>query len=62
MTVAPGATGSLQVTLTPNGPKGSTVKGVLYLVSGPTFVPTANNSLGTTGAVLAAIPYSYTVN
>ncbi|MFJ9772983.1 S8 family serine peptidase [Kitasatospora sp. NPDC101157] len=62
VTVAPGATGSLQVTLTPTGPKGSTVKGVLYLVSGPTFVPTANNSLGTTGSVLAAIPYSYTVN
>ncbi|MFH8384223.1 S8 family serine peptidase [Kitasatospora sp. NPDC018058] len=62
VTVAPGATGSLQVTVTPTGPKGSTVKGVLYLVSGPTFVPTANNSLGTTGSVLAAIPYSYTVS
>ncbi|WP_307806742.1 S8 family serine peptidase [Streptomyces sp. FH025] len=62
VTVAPGATGSLQVTVTPTGPKGSTVKGVLYLVSGPTSVPTANNSLSTTGSVLAAIPYSYTVN
>ncbi|SOB85811.1 Subtilase family protein [Streptomyces sp. 1331.2] len=62
VTVAPGATGSLQVTLTPTGPKGSTVKGVLYLVSGPTGVATANNVLGTTGSVLAAIPYSYTVN
>ncbi|MFG2911317.1 S8 family serine peptidase [Kitasatospora sp. NPDC048298] len=62
VTVAPGATGSLQVTLTPTGPKGSTVKGVLYLVSGPTGVATANNVLNTTGSVLAAIPYSYTVN
>ncbi|MFJ6621875.1 S8 family serine peptidase [Kitasatospora sp. NPDC091335] len=62
VTVAPGATGSLQVTLTPAGPKGSTVRGVLYLVSGPTGVATANNVLNTTGSVLAAIPYSYTVN
>ncbi|MER7752543.1 S8 family serine peptidase [Kitasatospora sp. NPDC097643] len=60
--VQPGETGSLQVTLTPTGPKGSTVKGVLYLVSGPSSLATANNSLGTTGSVLAAIPYSYTVN
>ncbi|MBV6701237.1 S8 family serine peptidase [Kitasatospora aureofaciens] len=60
--VQPGATGSLQVTLTPTGPKGSTVHGVLYLVSAPTSVATANNSLGTTGSVLAALPYSYTVN
>ncbi|MET8540164.1 S8 family serine peptidase [Kitasatospora sp. NPDC004799] len=62
VTVAPGATGSLRVTLTPTGPKGSTVRGVLYLVSGPTGVATANNVLNTTGSVLAAIPYSYTVN
>nr|BFD89105.1 hypothetical protein KitaXyl93_04650 [Kitasatospora sp. Xyl93] len=61
VTVAPGATGSLQVTLTPAGPRGSTVRGVLYLVSGPTGVATANNVLNTTGSVLAAIPYSYTV-
>ncbi|MGA5822313.1 S8 family serine peptidase [Kitasatospora sp. NPDC094028] len=62
VTVQPGASGSLQVTLTPTGPKGSTVKGLLYLVSAPTSVATANNSLSTTGAVLAAIPYSYTVS
>ncbi|MFJ5117099.1 S8 family serine peptidase [Kitasatospora sp. NPDC088548] len=62
VTVQPGATGTLRVTLTPTGPKGGTVHGVLYLVSGPTGLATANNSLGTTGSVLAAIPYSYTVN
>ncbi|WP_405363038.1 S8 family serine peptidase [Kitasatospora sp. NBC_00085] len=62
VTVRPGATGTLQVTLTPTGPKGGTVHGVLYLVSGPTTVATANNQLGTTGSVLAAIPYTYTVN
>ncbi|GAA1912389.1 S8 family serine peptidase [Streptantibioticus ferralitis] len=60
--VKPGATGTLQVTITPRGPKGSTVHGVLYLVSAPGGVVTANNQIGTTGSVLAAIPYSYTVN
>ncbi|MDH6130638.1 hypothetical protein P3T37_000005 [Kitasatospora sp. MAA4] len=60
--VAPGATGTLQVTITPTGAKGSTVHGVLYLVSGPAGTATANSALGTTGSVLAAIPYSYTVN
>ncbi|MEV7938055.1 S8 family serine peptidase [Kitasatospora sp. NPDC088264] len=62
VTVQPGASGSLQVTVTPTGAKGSTVHGVLYLVSAPSSVATANNTLGTTGSVLAAIPYSYTVN
>lgn len=60
--VQPGATGSLQVTITPTGPKGSTVHGVLYLVTGPGGVATANNQIGMTGAVLAALPYSYTIN
>ncbi|WP_280665544.1 MULTISPECIES: S8 family serine peptidase [unclassified Kitasatospora] len=60
--VAPGATGSLQVTITPTGAKGSTVHGVLYVVSGPAGVATSNSFLGTTGSVLAQIPYSYTVN
>ncbi len=60
--VQPGATGSLQVTITPTGAKGSTVRGVLYLVSGPGGVVTANSQAGSTGSVLAQIPYSYTVN
>ncbi|QHA02360.1 S8 family serine peptidase [Streptomyces broussonetiae] len=62
VTVRPGATGSLEVTITPRGAKGSTVHGVLYLVTAPGGVATANNQIGTTGSVLAAIPYSYTVN
>ncbi|MGK4579957.1 S8 family serine peptidase [Kitasatospora sp. HPMI-4] len=62
VTVKPGATGTIQVTVTPTAPKGSTVSGVLYLVTTPHSVPTANNQMGTTGSVLAAIPYSYTVN
>ncbi|GAA2152569.1 hypothetical protein GCM10009760_49330 [Kitasatospora kazusensis] len=60
--VQPGAKGSLQVTITPTGAKGSVVSGVLYLVSAPTGIATANNQIGTTGSVLAAIPYTYTVN
>lgn len=62
VTVQPGATGSLQVTITPHGRKGSTVHGVLYLVTAPSALATANNQLGTTGSVLAAVPYSYTVS
>ncbi|WP_424639416.1 S8 family serine peptidase [Embleya sp. AB8] len=62
VTVQPGATGSLQVTVTPTGAKGSVVRGVLYLVTGPGGVATANSSAGSTGSVLAQIPYSYTVN
>ncbi|KJK57439.1 peptidase [Saccharothrix sp. ST-888] len=62
VTVKPGATGTIQVTVTPTAPEGSTVSGVLYLVTAPTTVATANNSVATTGSVLAALPYSYTVN
>ncbi|GAA1945553.1 peptidase [Kitasatospora viridis] len=60
--LSPGATGSLQVTITPKGAKGSVVHGVLYLVSGPAGAALANNSFATTGSVLAALPYSYTVS
>jgi hypothetical protein len=62
VTVQPGASGSLQLTITPKGAKGSTVHGVLYLVTAPAGFPTANNQVGITGSVLAAIPYSYTVS
>ncbi|MGF1428047.1 S8 family serine peptidase [Kitasatospora sp. LaBMicrA B282] len=60
--VKPGDTGTLQVTLTPKGAKGSVVHGVLYLVSGPGGGVLSNNQYATTGSVLAEIPYSYTVN
>ncbi|MFE9421511.1 S8 family serine peptidase [Kitasatospora sp. NPDC006697] len=62
VTVQPGASGSLQVTITPKGAKGSVVHGVLYLVSGPGGAVLANNSFATTGSVLAQLPYSYTVS
>ncbi|MCQ4079088.1 S8 family serine peptidase [Streptomyces sp. RB6PN25] len=62
LAVKPDAMGTLRITITPQGPKGSIVHGVLYLVSDPEGVLTANNQFGTTGSVLAAIPYSYTVS
>ncbi|MDH6139204.1 MULTISPECIES: S8 family serine peptidase [Kitasatospora] len=58
----PGASGNLQLTITPQGKKGSVVHGVLYLVSGPAGAAVANNNMSTTGSVLAALPYSYTVS
>jgi hypothetical protein len=61
VTLRPGETGCLQVTLTPTGAKGSVVHGTLYLVTAPGGASLANNVLATTGSVLAAIPYSYTV-
>ncbi|CCB71771.1 S8 family serine peptidase [Streptantibioticus cattleyicolor] len=60
--VKPGATGDVEVTITPTGRKGTTVHGVLYLVTAPGGVATANSQVGITGSVLAALPYSYTVN
>ncbi|MBB4922527.1 peptidase [Kitasatospora kifunensis] len=60
--VQPGATGNLQITLTPKGAKGTQVHGVLYLVTGPASYPVSNSQLAVTGSVLAQIPYSYTVN
>jgi hypothetical protein len=62
VTLQPGATGSLQLTITPQGKKGSVVHGVLYLVSGPAGAQLANNALATSGSILAALPYSYTVS
>ena len=57
--VPPGQTGALDITITPNAPVGTTVRGVLNIVT----------SWGTyfwypyqlTGDVLASVPYSYTV-
>ncbi|MFE0458510.1 S8 family serine peptidase [Kitasatospora sp. NPDC058965] len=61
VTVQPGGSGALTVTLTPQGAKGSVVHGVLYLVTTPGGTQLANNAMAVTGSVLAAIPYSYTV-
>ncbi len=50
----PGQSGTIAVTVTPSGPKGTKVDGVLY-------VDTASDALFS-GDELAAFPYSYTVN
>ncbi len=69
VTVAPGQSGGIKVTITPTGKSGTVVHGVIYLVT------SALNSLGTvdgaiagelgavdtSGDVLAAVPYTYTV-
>ena len=69
VTVAPGASGGIKVTITPTGKSGTVVHGVIYLVT------SALNSTGTVGGaiagelgavdtsgdVLAAVPYTYTV-
>jgi Peptidase inhibitor I9 len=69
VTVSPGQTGALKVTITPAGKSGTVVHGVLYLV---TSAITGTNTVGgaiagglggvqTSGDVLAAVPYTYTI-
>ena len=67
--VSPGHSGSVQVTITPSAQAGTVVHGVLYLVTSPfdgtgTVSGAIAGGLGavaTSGDVLAAIPYTYTV-
>jgi hypothetical protein len=57
--VQPGQTVHVAVTITPHDRKGAVVDGVLYLVTPPQFdLP----RFSTSGDVLAALPYRYTVN
>jgi len=58
--IAAGATGRIGVTITPTATKGTVVRGVLYVVTSP-FLTTLGTFPNQTGAVLAAVPYSYTV-
>ena len=55
--VAPGASATITVTITPTAAKGTTVTGVLHLVTPPQGAPRYNG----TGDVLATLPYAYTV-
>lgn len=57
LTVQPGQTVTVTVTITPHGAKGKKVSGDLLLVTPPSFFPTFNAS----GDVIAALPYSYTI-
>jgi hypothetical protein len=55
--VQPGQTVQVSVTVTPSGHKGDKVDGVLYLVTPVHGVGTFNSS----GEVVGALPYRYTV-
>jgi Subtilase family len=58
VTIQPGQTATITVTITPSGTKGTVVNGQLYVYTPPSFAyPTFNS----TGDTLASIPYSYTV-
>lgn len=58
LSVYPGETRNIKVTITPTAAKGTTVTGVLNVVT-----PSVGaGSLNTTGEVVATVPYSYTVN
>ncbi|HEV7203240.1 MAG TPA: S8 family serine peptidase [Jatrophihabitans sp.] len=58
VTIQPGQTATITVTITPSARPGKTVTGQLYVYTPPSFAyPTFN----TTGDVIAKIPYSYTV-
>ena len=67
--VQPGRTADIKVTITPNAKAGTVVHGVIYLVTSPfnsaaTLAGTITGGLGgveTSGDVLAALPYTYTV-
>jgi hypothetical protein len=57
--IAPGATATITVQVTPTGVAGQHVSGVLHLVTTPLGIA---NTFNTTGEVLATIPYSYTIS
>ena len=52
--------GVITVTITPNQAPGTVVNGTLYVINVPAETPDPIPQI-TTGDVLAAIPYSYTV-
>jgi hypothetical protein len=58
LTIAPGKSATIQVTVTPTGPAGSVVSGTLY-VDDFTYIQLP--ATDPVGSELAAIPYSYTV-
>ena len=58
LVLAPGATRTITVAITPAGARGSKVSGVLHLVTTPIGVAQLFN---TTGEVVATLPYAYTV-
>jgi hypothetical protein len=53
LSVAPGGSGTIAVTITPSAPRGTTVHGVLYIDTFDAVTGSADE--------VAAVPYSYTV-
>jgi hypothetical protein len=60
ITLNSGQTGTINVTITPNGASGTVVSGVLYVDVYDVGVPTAVYA-SSTGDELVALPYSYTI-
>jgi len=58
VTLNPGMTGVINVTITPSGPSGTVVRGNLYVDDVVAALPPYNQL---TGDALAAIPYTYTI-
>ncbi|HEU5270365.1 MAG TPA: S8 family serine peptidase [Jatrophihabitans sp.] len=58
VTIQPGDTATITVTITPTAKNGSVVEGVLNVYTPPSF---AYATFNTTGDLLAQIPYTYTV-
>lgn len=58
VTINPGQSATINVTITPSGPSGTVISGKLYV---DTYVGYLPPYLATTGDELAAIPYAYTV-
>ena len=60
--INPGEVGAIQVTITPQGHKGSVVQGHLNIVT-PSTLPTGPTALPqvTTGATVSQLPYSYKI-
>ncbi|HEX4011266.1 MAG TPA: S8 family serine peptidase [Solirubrobacteraceae bacterium] len=59
ITVGPGQSATIPVTITPTGPSGTTDSGTLYIDDTDLFL--FQNILEPTGDQVAALPYSYTV-
>jgi hypothetical protein len=61
--IPPGGTGTIQVTFTPQGSKGTKVDGHLNLVT-PSVLPTSSGTglpFYTTGSTIATLPYDYKI-
>ncbi len=58
ITIAPGASATVNVTITPSAPAGTVVKGTLYVDDLLAGIPPYSQF---SGSEVAALPYTYTV-